>query len=73
MKPTVFLPLAGVAAAFFLVAAGTDSEQPPPGAAEKIAEALPAEPYAKPAKARKAAKRKKARGNGKLQDPSLEP
>ena len=53
MKPTVFLPLAGVAAAFFLVAAGTDSEQPPPGAAEKIAEALPAEPYAKPAKARK--------------------
>ncbi len=53
MKPALFLPLAGAAAAFFLVAAGTDTEQPPPGAAEKIAEALPAEPYAKPAKPRK--------------------
>ena len=53
MKPTLFLPLAGAAAAFLLVSAGTDTEQPPPGAAEKIAEALPAEPYAKPVKPRK--------------------
>ncbi|QJE98511.1 ThuA domain-containing protein [Luteolibacter luteus] len=53
MKPTLFLPLASAAAAFFLVAASNDSEQPPPGAADKIAEALPSEPYAKPAKARK--------------------
>jgi type 1 glutamine amidotransferase len=53
MKPTLLLPLAGAAAAFFLVAASTDTEQPPPGAADKIAAALPSEPFAKPAKARK--------------------
>lgn len=53
MKPTLFFPLAGFAAAFFLVSAATDTEKAPPGAAEKIAEAIPAEPYAKPAKARK--------------------
>jgi type 1 glutamine amidotransferase len=53
MKPTLLLPLAGAAAAFFLVAAGTDNEHAPPGAAEAIAKALPDEAYAKPAKARK--------------------
>lgn len=53
MKPTLLLPLIGVATTLFLVAADLDSEQPPAGAAEKIAAALPAEPYAKPAKARK--------------------
>lgn len=53
MKPTLLLPLAGAAAAFFLVAAGPDGEQAPAGAAEKIAEALPSEAYAKPAQDRK--------------------
>lgn len=53
MKPTLLLPLAGAAAAFFLVSAATDNEKPPGGAAEKIAAALPAEAFAKPAKARK--------------------
>jgi type 1 glutamine amidotransferase len=53
MKPSLILPLAGAAAAFFLVAAGPDNEQAPPGAAEAIAKALPAEAYAKPAKPRK--------------------
>lgn len=53
MKPTLLLPLAGAAAAFFLVAAGPDNEQAPPGAAEAIAKALPDEAYAKPAKTRK--------------------
>ena len=53
MKPTLCLPLAGVAAALLLVSAAGDKEQPPAGAAEKIAAALPAEAYAKPAKARK--------------------
>jgi uncharacterized protein len=53
MKPSLILPLAGAAAAFFLVAAGPNNEQVPPGTAEAIAKALPAEAYAKPAKARK--------------------
>ncbi len=53
MKPSLILPLAGVAAAFFLVAAAPDKEQAPPGAAEAIEKALPSEPYAKPAKPRK--------------------
>jgi type 1 glutamine amidotransferase len=53
MKPSLILPLAGAAAVFFLVSAAGDREQPPAGAAEKIAQALPAEAFAKPAKARK--------------------
>jgi type 1 glutamine amidotransferase len=53
MKPSLCLPLAGAAAAFFLVSAAGDREQPPSGAAEKIAAALPAEAFAKPAKPRK--------------------
>jgi type 1 glutamine amidotransferase len=53
MKPTLLLPLAGAAAAFFLVAAGPDNEQAPPGAAEAIAKALPEKAFAKPLKARK--------------------
>src|SRR5690606_15365247 len=53
MKPTLLLPLSAATAAFLLVAAGPDHERPPAGAEEKIAEALPSEPYAKPAKARK--------------------
>lgn len=53
MKPTLLLPLAGIAAAFFLVSAADDKEQPPAGAAEKIAAALPDKPFEKPAKARK--------------------
>ncbi|MCW1913996.1 ThuA domain-containing protein [Luteolibacter sp. GHJ8] len=53
MKPSLILPLAGAAAAFFLVSAAGDREQPPSGAADKIAPALPAEAFAKPAKARK--------------------
>lgn len=53
MKPTLLLPLASAAAAFFLVAAGPDNERPPAGAEDKIAAALPDEAYAKPAKARK--------------------
>jgi type 1 glutamine amidotransferase len=53
MKPTILLPLAGAAAAFFLASAAPDKEQAPPGAAEKIAEAVPAEAPAKPAKPRK--------------------
>jgi uncharacterized protein len=53
MKPTLLLPLAAATAAFFLVSAAGDNEKPPDGAAEKIAAALPAEAFAKPAKARK--------------------
>lgn len=53
MKPTLLLPLASAAAAFFLVAAGPDNEQAPPGAAEAIAKALPEKAFAKPAKPRK--------------------
>lgn len=53
MKPSLILPLAGAAAAFFLVSAAGDREQPPSGAADKIAAALPVEAFAKPAKARK--------------------
>jgi len=53
MKPSLLLPLAGAAAAFFLVAAGPDNEQPPAGAAEAIAKALPDKAFAKPLKARK--------------------
>jgi type 1 glutamine amidotransferase len=53
MKPTLILPLAGAAAAFFLVAAGPDNEQAPPGAAEAIAKALPDKAYAEPAEPRK--------------------
>lgn len=52
MKPSLFLPLAGALGAFFLVAAGPDQEQAPPGAAEAIAKALPSEAYATPAKPR---------------------
>ncbi len=53
MKPTLLLPLAGAAAAFFLVAASPDNEQAPPGAAEAIAKALPDKAFAKPLKPRK--------------------
>ncbi|MCW1885975.1 ThuA domain-containing protein [Luteolibacter flavescens] len=53
MKPTLFLPLVGAAAAFFLVAAGENQEQVPPGAAEAIAKALPEKAFAKPEKTRK--------------------
>ncbi len=53
MKPSLILPLVGVVGAFLLVSAAGDREQPPAGASEKIAAALPAEPFAKPAKARK--------------------
>jgi len=53
MKPTLLLPLAGAAAAFFLVSAAGDKEQPPDGSAEKIAAALPDKPFEKPSKARK--------------------
>jgi type 1 glutamine amidotransferase len=53
MKPSLYLPLCGAAAAFLLVSAAGDREQPPAGAAEKIAAALPAEAYAKPIKPRK--------------------
>lgn len=53
MKPSLFLPFAGAVGAFFLVAAGPDQEQAPPGAAEAIAKALPSEAYATPAKPRK--------------------
>jgi hypothetical protein len=41
------------AAALFVVAQNPAAEQVPPGTAEKIAEVLPAEAYAKPRKARK--------------------
>ncbi len=41
------------AAALFVVAQNPSGEQPPAGAAEKIAGALPDEPYAKPAEPRK--------------------
>lgn len=41
------------AIAFFVVAYNPIKEQPPAGAAEKIAEAIPAEAYAKPKKPRK--------------------
>jgi uncharacterized protein len=41
------------AAAIFVVAKNPNQEQPPPGAKEKIVEALPAEPYAKAEKPRK--------------------
>ena len=40
-------------AAVFVVAQKPATEEPPPGAAEKIAEALPAEAYAKPEKPRR--------------------
>lgn len=53
MRANLLLPLAGVVGAFFLVAAGPDTEQAPPGAAESIAKALPEEAFAKPAAARK--------------------
>ncbi|WP_193211631.1 ThuA domain-containing protein [Luteolibacter marinus] len=53
MKPSLLLPLAGVVGTFLLVAAGPDQEQAPPGAADAISKALPAEAYAKPAKPRK--------------------
>ncbi len=39
--------------ALLLVAYSPEAEQPPAGAAEKIAEAIPAEPYAKPEEPRK--------------------
>ena len=52
MKPTLILPLACCAAAALLVAAKPKGETPPPGAGEKIAEALPAKAFAKPAKKR---------------------
>lgn len=48
------IPAGAVGAlAFLLVAYNPAKEQPPAGAAEKIAEAIPAEPYAKPEKPRK--------------------
>ena len=54
MKPSLLLPLAGAAAAFFLVAAGPpDNEQAPAGAAENIAKALPEKAFVKPLKPRK--------------------
>ena len=52
MKALIPASLLG-ALALFAVAYTPETEQPPAGAAEKIAEAIPAEPYAKPAKARK--------------------
>jgi type 1 glutamine amidotransferase len=53
MKPTLLLPLAAAGAAFFLASAAPDQEQAPPGSAEKIAEAVPGEAFAKPAAPRK--------------------
>lgn len=52
MKALIPCVLTG-AAALLVVAQNPSKEQAPPGAAEKIAEALPAEPFAKPAKPRK--------------------
>lgn len=52
MKALIPCMLTG-AAALFVVAQNPGGEQAPPGSAEKIAEALPAEAYAKPAKPRK--------------------
>ncbi len=52
MKALIPCTLTG-AAAIFIVAQSPSGEQPPPGAAEKIAAALPAEAYARPAKPRK--------------------
>ncbi|MEP4078751.1 ThuA domain-containing protein [Haloferula sp.] len=52
MKSALILPLACCAVAV-LVAAKPKSETPPPGAGEKIAEALPDKAFAKPAKKRK--------------------
>ena len=52
MKIALIAPL-GLVLVALLIAAGPKKETPPAGAAEKIAEALPDEAYAKPAKARK--------------------
>lgn len=52
MKAMIPYVLTG-AAALFVVAQSPAAEQLPPGAAGKIAEALPREPYAKPEKPRK--------------------
>ena len=52
MKALIPCVLTG-AAALLVVAQNPSKEQAPPGATEKIADALPAEPFAKPAKARK--------------------
>lgn len=52
MKPGLIMSM-GACGAVLLMAAAPENEQPPAGAAEKIAEALPAEPFVKPAKARK--------------------
>jgi hypothetical protein len=52
MKAMIPYVLTG-AAALFVAAQSPAAEQLPPGAAEKIAEALPQEPYAKPEKPRK--------------------
>jgi type 1 glutamine amidotransferase len=52
MKALIPCVLTG-AAALLVVAQNPSKEQAPPGAAEKIAAALPDEPFAKPAKARK--------------------
>ncbi|GAA5483415.1 ThuA domain-containing protein [Haloferula sargassicola] len=52
MKPALFLSLGALGAAL-LIAASPENEQAPAGAAEKIAEALPADAFAKPEKPRK--------------------
>jgi type 1 glutamine amidotransferase len=52
MKPLIF-PVAAALTAFLLVSASPDAEQPPAGAAEAIAKALPSEAPARPAKDRK--------------------
>lgn len=52
MKAMIPCLLTG-AAALFVVSQKPAAEQPPPGAAEKISEALPAEAYAKPEKPRR--------------------
>lgn len=52
MKTAYLFPL-GVLATLLFVAASPDEEKPPPGAGEKIAEALPDEAFAEPKEARK--------------------
>ncbi len=52
MKALIPASLLG-AVALFLVAYNPEKEQPPAGAADKIAAAIPAEPYAKPEERRK--------------------
>jgi len=53
MKPALLLFPLALCCAAALVAAGPSAERPPPGAADKIAEALPSEAFARPAQPRK--------------------